>query len=209
MSLSDGGAGVVPDSYGKQLAPCPRCGYVDAVLSVPAAFTSARATEAACRVVNDDDASLSRRNAAKVTVKAALPVVPTSQLAMVPIDSAARLGCLGVVGVFFAVLVTAMVGGPPLLVVGFAAVVVSLLLIFRGPAAVTRLRLVKTGRPAAAAIWNLGWYCCRCAIVYFQAGEAPPGIAPRQPLTPAQFQHIVWTAGGYAKTRPSPTSFSP
>jgi len=184
---------------------------------VPAAFSSASATEAARRVVDDDDdASVSRRRVAMVNVGAALPVVPASQLAMAPIHW--RQGCLGVffgiVGVFFGIVAAGAftayentrsgAGAWLFLVVGFAAVLVSLLLILRIPAAVARQRLVNTGRPAAAAIWHLGWYCCRCAIVYFQAGEAPPGIAPRQPLTPAQFQHIVWTAGRYAKTRPPP-----
>jgi hypothetical protein len=93
-------------------------------------------------------------------------------------------------------------------VVGFAAALVSLLLIFRIPSAIARVRLVNRGRPAASAIWNLGWSCCRCAILYFQAREAPPGIAPGQPLTPAQFQHIVWTACGYAKAQQPPTTFS-
>jgi hypothetical protein len=90
--------------------------------------------------------------------------------------------------------------GPwPILIAGIAAVLICVLLMLRIPAAVARRRLVKAGRPAAETIWRLGWYCCRCAIVYFRTGEAPPGVTPGQPLTPQQFQHIVWTAGRYAK----------
>ncbi|HKR49346.1 MAG TPA: hypothetical protein VJT72_07150 [Pseudonocardiaceae bacterium] len=217
---------MAPDNYGKQLTSCPRCGYVDLILSVPAAFSSASNTETAHRVVRDDDASMSSRHAARATISAAPPVVPAKQLAMAPSNTRGQFGCLGVVfGGFFGIFAAgaldfyARYGSfppdiPPdrtSLVIGCAASIVSLLSFILAisairPAIVHR-RMVNKGEPAAAAIWRLGWYCCRCAIVYFQAGEAPPGIASGQPLTPAQFQHIVWTAGGYAKTRPPPPPF--
>jgi hypothetical protein len=144
-----------------------------------------------------------------MAVNAALPVVPARQLAVEPSDDA--YGCLGIVLGVVAIIMIVVYGATSngsgsgawvLLVVGFVAGLACLLLI---PVAVARLRLVKAGRPAAMTIWQLGWYCCRCAIVYFQTGEAPPGVAPGQPLTPAQFQHIVWAIGGYAKPQPPPT----
>jgi hypothetical protein len=201
---------MAPDRYGKQLAPCPRYGYGHAVLSVPAAYSSARATEAARHVVGDDDASVSRRHAARVTMSNPVPVVPSVQLAPAPVSQAAFVW-LAIVVIFASCGLGAMgmfMSSPPgpssLLPVGFMFLLVL-------PAFVLlRQRLVNAGRPTAtaAAIWDLGWYCCRCAIVYFQAEEAPPGIAPGQPLTPAQFRDIVWTAGRYAKTRPPPPTFS-
>jgi ribosomal protein L37AE/L43A len=44
---------------------------------------------------------------------------------------------------------------------------------------------------------NDGWYCGRCGLVYFQPGYEPKGVALRQALSPAQFQHEVYRAGGY------------
>jgi len=203
---------VLPDRSGNPLAACPRCGHADAILSVPAAYHSARATEWAGHVARDDDASISRRHAARMAVNAALPVVPARELAVAPgNDEVVGYGCLGIVLGGVAIIMIVVYGATSsgsgawlLLVVGFVTGLVCLLSLLQIPAAVARRQLVKAGRPAATAVWQLGWYCCRCAIVYFQIGEAPPGVAPGQPLTPAQFQHIVWTVGGYAKTPPPP-----
>lgn len=195
-----------PDGSSNLLAACPRCGHVDAILSVPAAYHSARVTEAAGRVARDDDASRSDRHAARMRVNGALPVVPANELAVAPgNDALVGYGCLGIVlGVITMGGVTATVAGGGLFpgVFGFITGLACLFVLLRVPAAVARLRLVNAGRPAATAVWQLGWYCHRCAIVYFQSGEAPPGVAPGQPLWPAQFQHIVWTIGGYARTPP-------
>jgi hypothetical protein len=68
---------------------------------------------------------------------------------------------------------------------------------------VVRRLVIRKGRPAADAVWRHGWYCGRCATVYFRAGEAPTGIAPATAIPPADFQHAVWTAGGYARKAPA------
>ena len=205
---------VVPDGYRNRLTPCPRCGYDDSVLSVPAAHATARSTEAALRVVRDDEASFASRSAARARINAALPVVSAGELAMAPMNSAAGCGCLGLF--FTLAMAGALVGyraahssavtngsssaghGAQVLlavaaVAGFL-VVVSVLGMFR---ALSRQPTLRAGRPAAEAVWRRGWYCCRCAVVYFQAGEEPPGVVPGQPLTPTQFKQIVWDVGGY------------
>lgn len=67
--------------------------------------------------------------------------------------------------------------------------------------ALVRRHGIKRGRPAAEAVWRRGWYCARCAVVHFRAGEQPVGVDADQPLAPEVFRDIVWKAGGYAKTR--------
>jgi hypothetical protein len=57
---------------------------------------------------------------------------------------------------------------------------------------------IRAGRPAAEEVWRRGWYCGRCATVYFLAGEAPLGIEPETAMSTAEFQHAVWAAGGYS-----------
>jgi hypothetical protein len=199
---------MVSDWYDSRLTPCPRCRYSDAVLSVPAAYISASSTEAARRVMNDSEATIARRHAARVTVNAALPIVSAKDLALAP---GTFPGCAGCLGIFFGIAAIGALtayqtltdhnsGDSALLVVGAIAGLLSLFGISQLPRALTRQRKVKAGKPAAEAIWRLGWYCCRCAIVYFQAGEAPSGVRSGQPLTPAQFQHIVWSAGRYDKS---------
>jgi hypothetical protein len=155
--------------------------------------------------MRDDEATFARRHAARATVNAALPIVAARDLAMAP---ELFLGCAGCLGIVFGIVaigaLTAYLtltdhnnGDSVLLAVGAIAGLLSLFGISRLPRALARQQKIKAGKPAAEAIWRLGWYCCRCAVVYFQAGEEPSGVASGQPLTPAQFQHIVWTAGRY------------
>jgi len=188
---------MIPDGDDDRLAPCPRCGYGDSILSVPAAYSSARHGEAAARV--------SRGNEVKVTVNAALPVVAARELAMAPANVVPEFGCLS------AFLGIAAIGAPivyeigtdhqngdsVLLVAGAIAGLLLVLSVLRLSLALARQPKIKAGKPAAEAVWRLGWYCCRCAVVYFQARDEPAGVTPGQPLTPAQFRHIVWTAGRY------------
>jgi hypothetical protein len=74
------------------------------------------------------------------------------------------------------------------------------LMLFAGMAvSFVRGRTVKAGRPAAHAIWRRGWYCRRCAVVFFAAGEEPAGVERGQVLDPGGFRVLVWTAGGYGR----------
>ena len=138
-----------------------------------------------------------------MTVNAALPVVAVKDLAMAPVGVTQGFGCLtvflGAVGAFMVheYWTDRQNGGGVLLVVGASAVLLFVLCLFSLALALIRQPKIKAGMPAAEAVWRLGWYCCRCAVVYFQAGEEPPGVTPGQPLTPAHFKHIVWTAGRY------------
>ncbi|MFC4589909.1 hypothetical protein [Sphaerisporangium corydalis] len=175
---------------------------------MPAAYAAARSTETAAHVVRDDEASLARRRAARAALDSALPIVPADELAMAPTSYVPALGCGGVL--FGVVTVGALTiyqlatehrsGDSVLLAVGAAAGLLSVFFILLLLPARARRQKIEAGRPAAEAIWRRGWYCYRCAIVYFQAGEQPAGIAPGQPLTPAQFKHIVWTAGRYGRS---------
>src|SRR5438034_11676767 len=83
-----------------RLTPCPRCGYGDSVLAVPAAYAAARSAEAAARVVRDGEATIARRRAARAVIDAAPLVVSARELAMAPANLSPALGC-GVV--FFSV----------------------------------------------------------------------------------------------------------
>lgn len=189
-----------------QLTPCPRCKDSDCVLSVPAAYSSARFTESALIVMRDDETTFARRRAARATVNAALPIVAEKNLAMAP-DTG--YGCLGIVfGGFFGMFAVLWLiahyshgdGDAGSLAVGVILGLLSVFGFFVLFLALARQPKINAGKPAAEAIWRLGWYCCRCAVVYFQAGEEPAGVISGQPLTPAQFKHIVWTAGGYGKS---------
>ena len=177
-----------------QLTPCPRCGYGDSVMGVPAAYAAARSTEEAARA-----ARAARDGEARVVVvHSASPSVPASELALAPTLFWFEIG------VFFfgvAAAVTLNIyynsGNSALLVVSAVAGLLFMLCVSQLPRDLARRRRIKAGKPSAEAIWRLGWYCRRCAVVYFRVGEAPAGSTPGQPLTPAQFQRIVWTAGRY------------
>ena len=196
---------MVAEGYVGRLAPCPRCGYSDCVLSVPAAHAAARSTEAATQVVRDDEAGWARRRAAGAALNAAMPIVSAQELAMAPTSFAPFLGCGGIlfgiiaVGAFiiYALATDHQPGDSVLLVASVAAGLLSAVFALSLPRSLVRRRRIKAGRPAAEAIWRRGWYCYRCAVVYFQAGEQPAGVAPGQPLTPPQFRHIVWNTGRY------------
>ncbi|WP_034268788.1 hypothetical protein [Actinospica robiniae] len=60
-----------------------------------------------------------------------------------------------------------------------------------------RRKRIQVGKPAALAVWNEGWFCRRCGVVYFQPGYEPNGVGLHQALSLAQFQHQVYRAGGY------------
>ena len=56
---------------------------------------------------------------------------------------------------------------------------------------------VRRGMPRALAVWQSAWYCERCDGVFFAASTAPAGAGSGQLMSPGEFQHLVWDAGGY------------
>lgn len=202
----------VEDTYRGRLGPCPRCGWSDNTLSVPSSFNAARAAEAARRVMNDDDAIGARRRDAAAIVSSAPPVGSSGELAMAP-NNAAGCGAifLFVVGIFILVCFGIWATETQTTTHHGIAVVLAKVAVLEGLLLVCltlmlrrffRLRSkIASGKPAAEMIWRRGWHCYRCAIVYFQPGEEPPGVRSGQALSPTEFQRIVWTAGGYADHR--------
>jgi hypothetical protein len=97
-----------------------------------------------------------------------------------------------------------------LLVVAVAITVVAAVALIGTVRSGIRRAAIDKGRAAAEDVWRRGWYCERCATVYFLADEAPHGIEPATAITPADFQRAVWTIGGYDRkgtatsTRPTP-----
>lgn len=57
---------------------------------------------------------------------------------------------------------------------------------------------IRRGMPRALAVWQAGWYCERCDGVFFPASAAPAGAEPGVLMSAAEFQHLVWDAGGFA-----------
>lgn len=80
-----------------------------------------------------------------------------------------------------------------------------------GLAAARRARLarVERGMPNAMAVWGTALYCDRCDGVFFPPGFLPSGTAGdgERPapglMTTADFQRLVWSAGGYGDLRPA------
>lgn len=76
-----------------------------------------------------------------------------------------------------------------------------------GLAAARRARLsrVKRGMPNAMAVWGMALYCERCDGVFFPPGarfRATTGAdEDRGFMTAADFQELVWSAGGYGDLR--------
>jgi hypothetical protein len=52
-------------------------------------------------------------------------------------------------------------------------------------------------RQAAAEVSERGWYCARCAIVYFQPGGEPPGAHAEYAYSVEDFRRMMFSAGGY------------
>jgi hypothetical protein len=74
-----------------------------------------------------------------------------------------------------------------------------------GWAAVRRSSVVRVrrGMDSALAIWREGWYCDQCDGVFFPPGTRfpltalPASAVAGQLMSAGEFQHLVWTAGGY------------
>ncbi|MDJ0381204.1 hypothetical protein [Streptomyces sp. G-G2] len=54
-------------------------------------------------------------------------------------------------------------------------------------------RRAEAGRAAAERVWSDGWFCARCARVYFARSGEDRGPA----LNLREFRVQVWEAGGY------------
>lgn len=59
----------------------------------------------------------------------------------------------------------------------------------------SRLARVERGMPSALAVWRAAWYCDRCHGVFFSPDTA--GTGARGLMSAAEFQRLVWVAGGY------------
>lgn len=70
-----------------------------------------------------------------------------------------------------------------------------------GLASVRRANVVRVrrGMPRALAVWAAGWYCERCDGVFFTGAAVPAGAVAGEMMSPGQFQHLVWEAGGYSQ----------
>lgn len=83
-------------------------------------------------------------------------------------------------------------------VVRFVFVCVLMVSGVRKTVAVSRRRKrIRLGEPAASAVWNEGWLCARCEVIYFQPGYEPRGVGLNRPLRYEEFQLEVYRAGGY------------
>ncbi len=202
---------------------CPSCGQAEEVHAVPAIYESARAAEEtvsrARRTINDDDASLARKRAARQQLAAAAPLTIRSSL-LAPAPKAHVARCL--VGALFSAipagflwamyrsseefsnstgLDAASSGDSTLRMLAILCMAISGFCLAMTFLALVRRRGINKGRPAAEAVWCRGWYCARCAVVHFRADEQPAGVGSDQPLAPEEFRNIVWRVGGYGRTR--------
>jgi hypothetical protein len=131
------------------------------------------------------------------------------------LKSADRLAWTGtMVGVAGAALIWAgalVYRGVPGSVLGVACVFFAYAIACYGLAGARRASIVRVrrGMPRALAVWRAGMYCDLCDGVFFPPGTAFPvgtafpasaeavGESAGQLMTPADFQHLVWAAGGY------------
>jgi hypothetical protein len=131
-------------------------------------------------------------------------------LSPVPIlKSADRLAWAGtIIGAAGAVIIwigTATHGGVPGWALAVASVCFAYAIACYGWAAVRRASVVRIrrGMDRALSIWREGWYCERCDGVFFAPGTRfpaaalPAGAVTGQLMSAGEFQHLVWTAGGY------------
>lgn len=214
----------VPPGYRRGLPECPVCGQDERVLAVPAIYESSHGTEVtlarARATINDDDATHAAKAAARERMASTPPaLIRSAVLAPAPRINAVGCGCLAFVVAVPATILWTIAGSTApddtssprdvsthQTLVSFAtgltilAAALLLVMVF----GLFRSRAVKAGRPAADAVWRKGWYCTRCAVVHFAAGEEPSGVRPGQALDPDTFRQMVWTAGGYGnKFKPS------
>ena len=84
-----------------------------------------------------------------------------------------------------------------------AAICFAYALAFYGWAGARRARLIRVerGMPHAMALWRVAWYCDHCRGVFFAPGAV--GVDARGLMPAAEFQRLVWSAGGYGDLRPA------
>jgi hypothetical protein len=134
---------------------------------------------------------------------------PASLRTLPALKSADRLAWTGtVIGLTGAVAIwigTATHGAVTGATLAIASVCFAYALACYGWAAARRASIlrIRRGMPSAMAVWQAGWYCERCDGVFFPPGTslpaatAPAGAVPGELMTAGDFQHLVWTAGGY------------
>lgn len=202
---------------GHGLSPCPACERVDLLRSVPAVYQASRSTERAAQRANqalfDDDATLAQRSAARAVLAAAAAApVRSALLAPAPPNYAVAGGAGAVVlaivawflwGMHRAALSAAQAGLSPddglPHALALACTVLSVLCLVVMVLSIPQRIKVSAGRADAEAVWRRGWYCERCAAVFFREGDEPGGVEPGAALDPRSFRDAVWSAGGYAR----------
>lgn len=226
MAIEDSVPSGVPLRPGREpvgVPACPSCAQAERVHAVPALYESARATEetvaSARRTINDDDASSTRKRAARERLAATPPALIRSSL-LAPAPKTHFGGYLAG-AVFFALpagglwaeyrssedfanstgLESVTSGDSVMRAIAIACMVICGCLLAATLWALVRRHRVGKGRAAADAVWRRGWYCTRCGVVHFRAGEQPVGADADRALSPDEFRHMVWKAGGYAKGR--------
>jgi hypothetical protein len=89
------------------------------------------------------------------------------------------------IGVFFCLL---QGGGA---IIGVPFIVLAVCMIIYGMAVGGSNSEIKAGLSHALPIWERAWYCGRCEIVFFPAGQAPPGTGAEHSMTLKEFQRLV------------------
>lgn len=206
---------------GRALDPCPICDRADMLWSVPAVYQRSRSMEQSAGRANgvllNDDAGLAQRSAARARLATAAPVpVRSALLAPAPANYAVAGGAGAVVlaglswflwGMDRASRSAAQAGLPDNRVpyaLALACTALSALCLVVMVLSIPRRIKIKLGRADAAAVWRRGWYCERCAAVFFRDGEEPFGVEPGAALDPRSFRDAVWNVGGYARRGRSP-----
>lgn len=178
---------------------CPHCGQVDQVQSVPAVFNSGHSSyQGGGPVV----ATVGGEVAFGFATHRGTTVTETA-LGLSPSPVPRRSGCLLAIGLYL--LISGVVMGAVGLGTGQAANGLTGLVVVSIPSAailyiVARRRRrnarVRSGLPAALAVWRCGWFCHRCGGVFFPS-NTPFDIPTNQLLPTATFRNLVWKAGGY------------
>lgn len=201
------------------MVACATCGSAERVRAVPAVYEASRSAEEsiarARAVVRDEDAFPAQKRRARAQLEA----TPAPQVRSALLAPAPRLNWIAFFAgaVMFAFLAgflwsmnaesngfanstgmdSARSGDAMIQVFAVACAVGSGLCLLGLIVTLVRGFKTRAGRPAAEAVWRLGWYCGRCAVVSFRAGEEPAGVEAGTALDPRAFRDLVWAAGGY------------
>lgn len=166
-----------PQDAPPQLVGCPDCGWADEVQRVPMAAAAGTWFESA-----GPPQDLGRRP---------IWVLAGSVLALSCADAVVNAWHAGSLSASSVAMLGFVLCGAIAVVNGLGVVGI-----------LKRRKRIQAGKPAALAVWNEGWFCRRCGVVYFQPGYEPKGVGLHQALSPAQFRHEVYRAGGYEDLAP-------